>query len=276
MTKLLTRPAADGDRARCIWIEAGAMPGYSYIDDVWDLFTKTGDGDLTLALEGGVVGGMGKLTHLFGRYCWLESLRVHPDFQNRGLGKAIYRRYMEEMATMGHDSCGMYTGAGNTHSSHLAQLFGLTLRGRFSEYTRPVGAATGTAPAFCAVPEEQGEQVLSAFYGQMGGFLSINRTWYPAAAGLGRHMAARGWLYEHNGTVLVAGGRFQRHKNLYIPFVYGDIDGALAFADALARGHSSAQLSAMRPSEAGQQAEVLLKRGFCKPGEDMITLWKNL
>jgi len=271
---ITTRPAAMDDRQRCIWIEDGAIRGIRYIDDVWPLFLGAGDGDLTLALKDGTLGGMGKLTHLYGGHCWLESLRVHPEFQNLGLGKAIYRRYFEEMAQRGLTACGMYTGFDNTHSRHLAELYGLSLKGRFGEYAMAV--QDGDAPAFEVVAEADGEAVLAPHYGEMGGFAVLNRTWFPVRAGLGAEMARRGWLYRSsNGSLVVAGYRFQPSKALHVPFLHGDAGACLAFCHQLARIQGAAQLTAVRPyGEASEAAMAAL--GFEKTPHDLITLWKRL
>ena len=270
-----TRSALDADRARCIWIEDGAIRGIRYIDDVWPLFLGAGDGDLTLALQDGTIGGMGKLTHLYGGHCWLESLRVHPDFQNLGLGKAIYRRYFEEMAQRGLTACGMYTGFDNTHSRHLAELYGLSLQGRFGEYAMAIGDVA-SAPAFAPVAEEAGEAALAPHYAEMGDFAVLNRTWFPVAQGLGAEMARRGWLYRgQNGALVVAGSRFQPQKALHVPFIHGDAGACLAFCHQLAREQGAAQLTAVRPHGAPSEASMAAL-GFEKTSHDLITLWCGL
>ena len=269
-----TRSAAMDDRARCVWIEDGAIRGIRYIDDVWPLFLGADDGDLTLALKDDIIGGMGKLTALYDGFCWLESLRVHPDFQNLGLGKAIYRRYFEEMGQRGLTACGMYTGFDNTHSRHLAELYGLSFRGRFGEYTLAVGEAD--APAFAPVAEEEGEAVLAPYYAEMGDFAVLNRTWFPVRVGLGAEMARRGWLYRSaEGVLVAAGSRFQPQKALHVPFIFGDTGACLAFCHKLAREQGAAQLTAVRPHGAQSEASMAAL-GFEKTSHDLITLWRGL
>ena len=81
-------------------IEAGAVRANHYFSDVVDYYRSTA-GELTVACVDGVPVGMGKLTVLFDGSAWLELLRVHPDFQRKGVGRAIYRRYFEEIRALG-------------------------------------------------------------------------------------------------------------------------------------------------------------------------------
>jgi len=299
------RPLRDGDRAAALAVEAAAIKGVAYLDDVWGMFTRGGDGDLSGVFAGGELAGIGKLTALFGGYGWLELLRVHPDYQRRGMGKAIYRRYLEEAAERGLTALGMYTGETNAASRGLAERFGLRLRGRFMEYTLPLdgsapagaaedgmGAAAGSPGVadygFQRVPEADGEGAMAPHYGATGGFVSVNRTFYPARAGLGRHLAARGWLYAGaDGSVLVAGARFQPQKALHVTFLYDAGTGVgfeagesaramVAFCASLARRAGARALTCEAPADDEAKNRAMLACGFSDTGTRLITLWSGL
>lgn len=80
---------------------------------------------------------MGKLTVLFDGSAWLELLRVHPDFQRKGVGRAIYQRYFEQIKALGCPAARMYTGVSNKASAGLAEQFGLKRRAQFHSMRIP-------------------------------------------------------------------------------------------------------------------------------------------
>lgn len=98
--QITTRPFQDTDLGRCLEIERAAVRSNHYLNDVIDYY-RTTKGEFTLALADNFPAGMGKLTVLYDGSAWLELLRVHPDFQRQGMGKAIYRRYLEQVAAFG-------------------------------------------------------------------------------------------------------------------------------------------------------------------------------
>jgi GNAT superfamily N-acetyltransferase len=263
------------DRSEAIGIESAAIKGLVYLDDAWELFTRGGDGSLTGVFTEGKLVGFGKLTNLYSGYGWLESLRIHPDHQGMGFGKAIYQGFFEEAALIGIKSLGMYTGITNAVSRGLAERFGLSLRARFGEFSLPVSEPEGEAE-FIKVPPDRGEEVASPHYCDMGKFISVNRTFIPVADGLGRFLAERGWLYEHAlGDVLVIGYRFQPRNALHAAYIHGDYGRALSFALKLARDLKSNSISsAVIHGDAGREM-ALLNAGFVKTPNELITLWKG-
>ena len=276
--KTWTRAATDGDRERFVWVESGAIKGLAYVNDVWDLFTKNNDGEFSASFLGDELGGIGKLTRLYNGYGWLEALRVHPDFQSKGLGKAIYDRYMEQMGEMDLSAVGMYTGYTNVVSRGLAELYGLSVQERFSEFIKSdLIKCDNVSNTLHLIDEKAGESFLEKYYPVMGKFVVVNRTFYPVKAGLGEMFAGNKWLYaDDEGNVLVAGYRFQPEKALHIPFMHGDTDKLLKLAANIAIEKGSMALSAIRVYNDDEQIELFSKNGFVKSEHDFITLWKGL
>lgn len=275
--EITTRRLTDADKARCLEIEAGATPNLHYLEDVWELFTKRTQGDLTGAFFDGQLVGLGKLTVLLPGYGWLETLRVDPAFQNRGAGKAIYRRYLQEMQELGLKSVGMYTGVTNARSAGLAEKHGLSLRGRYAGFNLPQGKHPVAAENlnFRPVPEGRAEEVLSPLLGECGDHLVLNRTFYPVVPGIAQAMAREGWLFEEaeSGSVIVVGGRFQPEKALHVALMGGELDRCLAFAQQRAAQAGSAGLQAMRPYDDKNLCAALVLLGFEPENKDCITLW---
>lgn len=276
--KITTRAATNADRERFIWVESGAMPGLSYVDDVWEMFTTGNDGEFSAALLGDELGGIGKLTRLYDSYAWLETLRVHPDFQGKGLGKAIYDRYMEQMAQMQLTAVGMYTNYDNVVSRALAEKYGLTVQERFSEYIKTdFSDMSVSLNNIQLVSEADAESVFAAHLpSSPPEFIVINRTFYPVKDGLAKMLAANKWLYICDHGVIVMGYRFQPQKALHIAFMQGDKTKLLEFACAKAADIGAKSLSAMRVYNDYEEYEFLTSHGFIKSDTDYITLWRGL
>jgi len=277
LMKTWTRAAIDSDKERFMWIERYATPGLAYIDDVWDMFKAGSDGEFSAAFYGDELGGIGKLTRLFDGYAWLETLRVHPDYQGKGLGKAIYERYMEQMTDMKLSAVGMYTNYDNIVSRSLAEKYGLSVAARFSEYNAgEIQADKSPFDGLTLVTPEHSETLLSERFNKIRGFLVLNRTFYPVKQGLLKKLAINKWLYTHEHGIIVMGCRFQPKKALHIAFMDGNRDKLLQLAKAHAVNIGANMVSAMRAYDDEFENELFLKNGFTKNNTDYITLWKGL
>ena len=275
--KAWTRPATDSDRERFIWIEKGATPGLSYVNDVWEMFTDGQSGEFSAALYGDELGGMGKLTRLYGSYAWLETLRVHPDYQGKGLGKAIYDRYMEQMAQMNLSAAGMYTNYENIVSRSLAEKYGLEVMDRFSEYTHaefPIPDIDTSGLKLVCINDASA--VFSEHFDKEQKFIVLNRTFYPVRDGLSHILAANKWLYICDYGMIIMGYRFQPKKALHIAFMQGDKEQLLKLAYAKAADIGAGTVSAMRVYDDLEEYEFLKRHAFAKNTTDYITLWRGL
>ena len=269
--EIYTRPAADADKERFIWIEKGATPGLAYVGDVWELFTKSNEGEFSAAFYNNELGGIGKLTRLYKSYAWLECLRVHPNYQGKGLGKAIYERYMEQMEEMSLTAAGMYTNYDNIVSRSLAEKFGLTVRARFSEYTK-----SGFKLPEKAISPLKTSAGFSLEQTDLAPFIVLNRTFYPVKEGLAKILAQNNWLYIFDCGIIIMGCRFQPKKALHIAHMEGDKDKLLDFSYLKAAEIGANTITAMRPYDNEEENEFLQSRGFVKNNTDYITLWKGL
>lgn len=266
-TKIIT----DEDKSRCIEIEKSATPGLSYINDTWDMFTKEDNGEFFGALVDGELWGMGKFTYLYGKYAWLETLRVHKDYQRKGLGKAIYKRYMEQMKDLGFKGVGMYTEHYNMASKSLAEQNGFELKGEFGEYIKtPINGDKGS---FKPIKTEDGEEIISKYYEDMEGFLPINRTFFPVNEGIGKFLASSNWGFiDDDNNIVIAGYRFQKEKGLHVPYFNGDNEKIMDFINYLANSYGSENIISFLKHDS-DRVEILLDLGYKKTEKDVMTLW---
>lgn len=259
--QITTRPFQDTDLGRCLEIERAAVRSNHYLNDVIDYY-RTTKGEFTLALADSFPAGMGKLTVLYDGSAWLELLRVHPDFQRQGMGKAIYRRYLEQVAAFGCPAARMYTGVKNVASAALAEQFGLHRGPEFRGMSLPVqddSFQPQPKPLHLLGGEEAAEYLLP-LQEKTGGFLSINHTFYKLNRSTCFGFAAAGWVYgDGEGSVLVCGARFQPQKALYIAALAAPDrakkENALSFACNLAVMTGAEKLTVHFPNQDQQEQE---------------------
>lgn len=270
--EISTRPFQKEDLSRCLAIEERTAPKNRYFADVADYFTTT-RGELTVALADGEPAGFGKLTVLFDGSAWLELLRVHPDFQRRGMGMAIYRRYLAQIRELGCSRAAMYTGVRNVASAALAEKNGLHRGREFKGMTLEVAKAPkGKAAGLSLVPDkDRAAFLLEPCRQAFGDIMCINHTFYQMNEGTYGGFVSQGWLYEGQGCVLALGSRFQPGRALYIAGLRGDLEKGLCCAVEQARSRGVSRITAHFPRQDKAMEEFYLSQGFVQdPSDDVV------
>lgn len=264
------------DLAACLGVERAAMGKHLYLEDVAEYYTGT-KGEFTLALMEDQIVGMGKLTVLFDGSAWLELLRVHPDFQRRGVGAKIYTRYLEQAAAFGCPDIRMYTGAKNIPSAALAQKNGLHRGPEFCSMTLDLQGAQwekADLQGFSLANGHQAQELLLPMKEQAGGFFSINHTFYAVNPDTCKGLAAAGWVYRAGESALVLGARFQPQKVWHIGAMAGYLEKSLRFAIARAAQCGVEKLSIHFPPQNSLLPPLLKQYGFAPdPSNDVVMEW---
>ncbi len=253
-------------------VEHAAMGDHCYLGDVYDYYTAT-KGELTAAFAGERLVGIGKFTVLWDGSGWLETLRVEPDWQRKGVGTALYRRYMEQARQYRCPALRMYTGVNNVASAALARRFGLERAGQFREYiSKDLGG--GSAGGFVLASPDEAARLLTPYFDTNNGSAVMNRTYYRLNAETFCGLAAAGmvWHEASSGSIAVVGARFQPDKGLHIGLLGGDIVRGLSLARALAKARGSGRLVCNFALENTALEAALKEGGFTAPGEDFITM----
>lgn len=254
-------------------VEQGAMGNHCYLGDVYEYYLTT-TGELTGVFVNGKLVGIGKLTVLWDGSGWLETLRVTPEWQRKGVGTAIYHRYMEQAAQLHCPFLRMYTGAKNIASAGLARRFGLEKAMQFREYDLPAASEKADGNGFVPVPEEQATALLAPWFDRYNGYVVMNRTYYRLNDQTCRGLAQCGRVWRHaaSGTVMVAGARFQSGKGLHIALLEGDRSRGLAFAHLLARQRGAGRVVCNFALENPELEKFLQESGFQTTGGDLMTM----
>jgi GNAT superfamily N-acetyltransferase len=88
--RVTCRPALPRDTAEVMELTRTIWGGHDYVPFVWAEWLADPQGLLAAAEYGGRVVGVGKLSLLSADEWWLQGLRVHPEFQGRGIASRLH------------------------------------------------------------------------------------------------------------------------------------------------------------------------------------------
>lgn len=215
-------------------VESATMGDYVYVQTAWNYYWNT-EGAFLCAYDKDEMVGIAHLAVLPDRAGWFEALRVHPDHQNQGVGKALYEKALELINDKFHcTSLSMYTGHTNVRSAGLAAKYGLTTVYEHKEYNFAVDGPRDTH-GFRYADWERAKELALPLAEEYGDMLSMNRTWYRINEANITAFADREYFYEDgNGSFVCVGTRFQHGKKLFVSMLGGDYAKGLDFAVNLA------------------------------------------
>jgi GNAT superfamily N-acetyltransferase len=118
--------------------------GSDYIPQVWDEWMADRDGFLGVAEMNGRVAGVFKLTKFQEGEWYMEGLRVHPDFQGKGVASHIHAYLLETWRRMGSGVIRLTTGSYNVKVHRMCEQSGFSRIAEFIPYRAP-SLAEGTS-----------------------------------------------------------------------------------------------------------------------------------
>ena len=260
---ILLRKAKAEDLDDVVWVESLSTPSLSYVPHVWDMFLNDEEGDWSVDLLDGKIMGCGKYSILPDGSAWLETLRVVPEAQGKGLGKRLYEHWLKLSKEKGVKVMRMYTGVKNVVSEGLAKRYGLSLAQTFhgtKMAVEPFKAKHG----FEIISEvSEATDLLMPLGEKWGGWVVLNRTYYKWSPELCIWLAENGMVYrDPEGNVVVMGARFMKEFQLHIGLFEGDAETCLGFvkSEAVSRGVKS--LHCLYPDHLTWVEEALTDNGF--------------
>lgn len=128
--RLTIRRARPEDRDAIFEMSKSIWGGEDYLPRVWDDWVADRKGVLLTVLHRGRPIGTSKISVMAPGEVWLEGLRLHPDFQGRGLSKQIHRATFREAMKLDPKRVRYSTWIGNEASRHIAETHGFWLVGR--------------------------------------------------------------------------------------------------------------------------------------------------
>lgn len=280
MNEIKLRTITPADRDAVLAVEALSTPRLRYLPAVFDAFRADPHGDFFLAEDDGEVVACAKYTALPNDSIWLETLRVIPARQGRGIGKALYRRYFARAAEQRARTMRMYTGLGNAVSKGLAEHFGFTLEQTFLGLTQECSAITPPIQAAWLRPVNDPAQAGALLMPQLGvwhNFMVMNRTFYAATQNLCADFARRGFVFaDEAGNLVVFGARFSPEIALHLACYAGDAAACIQFAQQEALRRGTERIHIILPIEAEQQHAELRTQGFKDDPSPYIVMRRDL
>ena len=274
--ELKVRKMTWADLDRACEVETASIKGVKYLRDVADEFINDTIGELGVVEIDGKVVGVGKYTILYDGGAWLETLRVDPEYQGRGVGKAFYNRFFELANQQGVNRMGMYTGFTNVVSKGLALRYGFQVTGRYSganlAITGQEEISEEIANDFRLLSEEEAAEKMAVMAEPWEGHMIMNRTFYPMNNDLYRGLARDQKVYYDlkGDNLVVLGARFMPQTALHIGLYRGDAKKILAFAKYMAVKRNVPKITIMFPPALTKIKEELLSEGFISEAGDCI------
>lgn len=280
MGEIKLRKITPADREAVLAVEVASTPRLQYLPAVFDDFRTEADGDFFLAEEDDEIVACAKYTALPNDSIWLETLRVVPDRQGRGIGKQLYTRYFATAKEQNAKTMRMYTGITNAVSRGLAEHFGFTLEQTFNGFTQEVSAIEPRedVAAFQPVTDTQEAQnLLLPAVAAWENFIVMNRTFYTVTPELCAEFARQGMVYRDDaGSVLVFGARFSPDEALHIGFFAGDDAACIQFAQQQALQQGTKRIHCILPLAVTAPQQALREQGFASDPSPYIVMRRDL
>lgn len=138
------RPARPEDKPDVLEICRHIWDGHDYVPTVWDEWLADLDGQLVVAEYQGCVIGIVKLTFFSEGDWWLEGMRVHPDYEGRGVATQLFQHLLKVWQEIGGGTISLDTASDNTPVHRMCAHMGFEKIAEFTIYTAPA------LPAFAA------------------------------------------------------------------------------------------------------------------------------
>ena len=268
----VTRKATMDDVPRLGEIERGTLPrfnGYTYECRHLFIEQKGQRGEMTIVRpadtpdEPSSYVGIGQFSVMPDGSGWMECLRILPEYQRKGAGLAIYKRYMQLAEEFDVPHVGMFTDNGNVASKALAERHGFRLKAAYDEYTLPLETADVKMPAgFKQVTDRETVAKALDAHGGMGEHIVFNRTYLHYGPAIYDWLIDKGMVWSDGDDLLVLGARMLEERGWFMAFWQGDTDRCLAFAAAKTKEAGLPALGVNFPSEREDLKAYFEAKGF--------------
>lgn len=276
-TNIVVRRAKYDDYKPILAVEAASTPNLRYLPRVFNMFVSDQVGEFSVAEIKGKVVACGKFTIMPDGSAWLETLRVIPAYQGRGIGKRFYQRFFELAHLNRVTTMRMYTGVNNVVSKGLAERCGFQLAATYRGAWLPCHqkAISPSHSTFRQVTNpEKATALLMSSREAWADFFVMNRTFYAITPAVCADVAQQGWVYEDpvSDSVVILGARFLPEQALHIALFRGNVTACMTFARQQGQACGAERLSSFFPRSAREIQHALLHHGFQLEGSDIIVM----
>jgi ribosomal protein S18 acetylase RimI-like enzyme len=131
---IVCRPALRKDTAEVLELSSHIWEGNDYIPSVWEEWLADPDGLLGVAEYQGQVVGVFKLTKFQDDEWYMEGLRVHPDYRERGIASHIHHYVVETWKRIGGGTIRLVTASHNERVHRMCDETGFKRVAEFIPY----------------------------------------------------------------------------------------------------------------------------------------------
>ncbi|MFB0972184.1 MAG: GNAT family N-acetyltransferase [Neofamilia sp.] len=257
-----TRVATIEDLQRLIEIEKNSTPTLIYIEDNAKFFFEETPGEIFVVDYGdGSLIGMGRYSTLPDGSGWLETLRVHKDYQGMGAGKLIYKDYLEYGKKQNAPAIRMYTERYNDTSKGLAELMHFSLAAELANFDIELKGDLLGEFKFQKVTSLD-ELDIPKIKSEWGKLISLNRTFYEVNEKNLQWFIDEGMVYKYGDNLLILGARMLKDRGLFIALALGDLEFIAKSAMIKANEMGTKKLTAIFPKENEEYKELLRNMNY--------------
>ena len=135
---VICRSARESDTADVMEIARHIWGGEDYVPHVWKDWLADRKGVLAVAEHQGRVIGLGKLTQLTPDDWWMEGLRVHPEYEGRGVASRLHDYMLDCWEKIGCCAIRLATSSKNESVHHLCERTGFEKVGEITLFKASV------------------------------------------------------------------------------------------------------------------------------------------
>ncbi|RPI26246.1 MAG: GNAT family N-acetyltransferase, partial [Chloroflexota bacterium] len=183
--RLVCRPALPKDTPEVLALTSKIWDGGDYVPEVWNDWMADPEGLLAVAEFGGRVVGISKLSRMGPEDWWLEGLRVHPEYEGRGIASHLHDYMVEHWQRSLNGSLRLVTASFRLPVQHLCERSGFVKAGEFSAFNAPV--IDEPVNSFTPVEAAESEQALELIQNSLSmplsyGMINLGWRWSPPTA----------------------------------------------------------------------------------------------
>jgi GNAT superfamily N-acetyltransferase len=128
------RPALESDTPAMLELTALIWEGSDYVPKVWAEWLADPNGRLLVAEYQGRLVGLVKLSRLAEDDWWLQGLRVHPEFEGRGVAAQLHDAALQVWQEIGQGTLRLATASFRLPVQHLCDRSGFHKVGEFTPF----------------------------------------------------------------------------------------------------------------------------------------------
>jgi len=152
---LVCRPALPKDTPDVMELTRTIWEGEDYVPAVWADWLEDYEGVLAVAQYGRRVVGLCKLSRLGADEWWLQGLRVHPEYEGRGIASHLHAYMLGAWQRTGSGVLRLATASFRAPVQHLCDRTGFKKIGEFTPFIAP--GLPAEAAGFALISESEAE-----------------------------------------------------------------------------------------------------------------------